>query len=64
MLIIRILFHIWKERNVIFFSSKLPIVDFSLANKLTIFHDIWFQISDQVNKVIREVKHLQELLGH
>jgi len=54
----RILFHLWKERNVVF-SGKLPFMDFLIADKLTIFHDIWFQITDQVNKVALEVKHLQ-----
>ena len=53
----------WKSRNKIVFQHQTPSDEFSLADKIEVFQDTWFQICNQQAKLDIEQAHMKTLLN-
>ena len=59
-----ILVTIWKDRNVVLFFHNFLDIHVAIYSKAHICNNVMMQIQVQIDKVMLEVAHLQELLAH
>lgn len=60
----KILFTLWKDRNVVLFTHNFLDINVSMYTKACICNHVILQIQVQATKMALEVAHLQELLQH